>query len=95
MSDPKLMKDAALYLMGSLLPEYLEERLSGVYLEVLNPVRYARLTTQGKAIYDLAHELWLGNGPLSRFILSADGQGARVLQSAITVACGPITLDMA
>jgi hypothetical protein len=61
----------------------------------LRPDSYARLSTTEKAAHDLAYELWLGNGPLSRYILNADGNYARRLISAITVALGPITLDLA
>lgn len=61
----------------------------------LSPERYSMLSTGERAAHDLAYEMWIGDGPLSRYIINADPTYARTLIAAITVALGPVTLDLA
>jgi len=89
------MKEGALYLLGALMPEAIDHRQSGDFVEVMASDDYWLLSPEDRAIYDLATELATGSGPLARFMLTADGHGARVALCAITVAFGPMTLDLA
>ena len=96
MSDHRLMSEAALMLAvvvpGAIVPPPVK---GAPYFEALVPEAYNRLSTAEKAAHDLAYELWIGDGPLARYLLNADGPYSRRLISAVTVACGPVTLDLA
>lgn len=95
MGEPRLMKEGALYLLEALLPERIDHRQSGDFVEVLGSDDYYAMPTEDRATYDLATELATGSGPLARFMLTADGHRARVMLCVLTVAAGPITLDIA
>jgi hypothetical protein len=60
----------------------------------LEPAEYRSLSTGEQAAYDIARELWIGSGPLARFLIYADQHYAETLLSAITVALGPVMVPV-
>jgi hypothetical protein len=85
---------AAAGLLSELVPRTVPHlRPSGVVAE-LGPLDYAELSNGERAAYELARDLWNGDGPLARYLIYADAHYANVLLSALTVALGPVLVEL-
>lgn len=75
--------------VASLVPGLVDEANDDVLWHVFDHARLDTLSSGERAAYDLARELWLGNGPLARFLIYVDAVSANALMGAVCTALGP------
>jgi hypothetical protein len=91
---PKTPLMVAAILISELVPRGVETLGELEVVREFPPSEYDLLSQGERAAYEIARDLWLGDGYLTRFLIYADERYANVLLSALTVALGPVLIPL-